>query len=253
LIDARAQLEDQNTHLLKLDHAKDEFIGLVSHELRTPLTSIHGYLELIRDPQTGDLNADQLNYINVIDRNSLRLLHLVGDLLLVAQSDAGELVLAIEDVALSELVTECVESALPTAAGSNVALGFDAEPGLTVSGDPVRLAQVLDNLVSNALKFTPPGGRVDVRLARTADVIRLEVRDTGIGISATDQANLFTRFYRTRQATEQAIQGTGLGLTIAKAIVEAHDGTISVESTPGVGTTMAVELVAIPASLALTA
>ena len=253
LIDARAQLEDQNTHLLKLDRAKDEFIGLVSHELRTPLTSIHGYLELIRDPKTGELNAEQRHFIEVIDRNSVRLLQLVGDLLLVAQSDAGELVLAIEDVPLSTLVTECVESALPAAARSNIALALDAEPDLTVSGDPVRLAQVLDNLVSNAIKFTPAGGRVDVGLTQTEDVIRLEVRDTGIGISETEQANLFTRFYRTKQATEQAIQGTGLGLTIAKAIIEAHHGTITVESTPGKGTTMAVELVAIPAALALIA
>jgi signal transduction histidine kinase/L-asparagine transporter-like permease len=253
LIDARAQLEDQNTHLLKLDRAKDEFIGLVSHELRTPLTSIHGYLELIQDPKTGELNADQQHFIEVIDRNSLRLLQLVGDLLLVAQSDAGELVLAIEDVPMSTLVTECVESALPAAARSNIALGLDAEPDLTVSGDPVRLAQVLDNLVSNAIKFTPAGGRVNVGLAQTEDVIRLEVRDTGIGISETEQANLFSRFYRTKQATEQAIQGTGLGLTIAKAIIEAHHGTITVESTPGKGTTMAVELVAIPAALALIA
>jgi signal transduction histidine kinase len=253
LIDARAQLEDQNTHLLKLDRAKDEFIGLVSHELRTPLTSIHGYLELIQDPTTGELNADQQRFIEVIDRNSLRLLQLVGDLLLVAQSDAGELILAIEDVPISTLVTECVESALPAAARSNIALALDAEPDLTVSGDPVRLAQVLDNLVSNAIKFTPAGGRVNVQLTQTEDVIRLEVRDTGIGISETEQANLFTRFYRTKQATEQAIQGTGLGLTIAKAIIEAHNGTITVESTPGQGTTMAVELIAIPAALALSA
>jgi signal transduction histidine kinase len=253
LIDARAQLEDQNTHLLKLDRAKDEFIGLVSHELRTPLTSIHGYLELIQDPKTGELNADQQHFIDVIDRNSLRLLQLVGDLLLVAQSDAGELVLANEDVPISTLVTECVESALPAAVRSNIALALDVEPELTVSGDPVRLAQVLDNLVSNAIKFTPAGGRVDVGLTQTEDVVRLEVRDTGIGISETEQANLFTRFYRTRQATEQAIQGTGLGLTIAKAIIEAHNGTITVESTPGKGTTMAVELVAIPAALALIA
>jgi signal transduction histidine kinase len=253
LIDARAQLEDQNTHLVKLDRAKDEFIGLVSHELRTPLTSIHGYLELIQDPHTGKLNADQQHYIDVIDRNSLRLLRLVGDLLLVAQSDAGALVLAVEDVRISALVTDCVESALPTAVDSNVALELDAEPDLIVNGDPVRLAQVFDNLVSNAIKFTPAGGRVNVRLLQAEHLIRLEVCDTGIGISATEQANLFTRFYRTKQATEQAIQGTGLGLTIAKAIVEGHDGTIAVESAPGRGTTMVVELAAVPAAVALTA
>jgi signal transduction histidine kinase/L-asparagine transporter-like permease len=248
---ARTQLEDQNTHLLKLDRTKDEFIALVSHELRTPLTSIHGYLELMKDSESGRLNDTQVHFLGVIERNSVRLMHMVSDLLLVAQAESGELALELEDVQLSTLAAGCVEAALPAAESAGIALSLSADTDASVSGDPVRLAQVLDNLISNALKFTPGGGTAEVLLTATRDTVRLEVRDTGMGMSTAEQEKLFTRFYRTREATEQAIQGTGLGLTITKAIVERHGGTITVTSAPGKGTTFTVELVALPAALEL--
>ena len=248
---ARTQLEDQNTHLLKLDRTKDEFIALVSHELRTPLTSIHGYLELMKDSESGRLNDTQVHFLSVIERNSVRLMHMVSDLLLVAQAESGELALELEDVRLSTLAAGCVEAALPAAESAGIALSLSANTDASVSGDPVRLAQVLDNLISNALKFTPAGGTAEVLLAATRDTVRLQVRDTGMGMSTAEQERLFTRFYRTREATEQAIQGTGLGLTITKAIVERHGGTLTVMSAPGLGTTFTVELVALPAALEL--
>jgi signal transduction histidine kinase len=248
---ARTQLEDQNTHLLKLDRTKDEFIALVSHELRTPLTSIHGYLELMKDSESGRLNDTQVHFLGVIERNSVRLMHMVSDLLLVAQAESGELALELEDVRLSTLAAGSVEAALPAAESAGIALSLSATTDACVSGDPVRLAQVLDNLISNALKFTPAGGAAEVLLTATRDTVKLEVRDTGMGMSTAEQAKLFTRFYRTREATEHAIQGTGLGLTITKAIVERHGGTITVTSARGMGTTFTVELVALPAALEL--
>jgi signal transduction histidine kinase len=119
-----------------------------------------------------------------------------------------------------------------------------------VSADPVRIGQVIDNLISNALKFTPAGGRVDVRAEQSGDVVRIEVADTGMGIPEGEQERLFERFYRTSQAQERAVPGAGLGLAIAKAIVEAHGGEISCTSAAGAGTTFAIELPLVASAVA---
>ncbi len=231
----------QNERLRGLDRLKDEFVALVSHELRTPLTSIRGYLELVLD-DAEQLTSEHKEFLQIVDRNVDRLLHLVSDLLLVAQADAGKLSFDWTAVALSPLVAQCVLAAQPAAEEADVELVFDSEPTEPIVGDPERLAQLLDNLISNAIKFTPAGGQVDVRVDASADPAVIEVRDTGFGIAAADQEQLFERFFRTRSATEMAIAGTGLGLSIAKAIVDAHGGSISVESAEGVGTTFRVEL-----------
>jgi len=240
--DARRTLSDQNRRLLELDRLKDEFLSLVSHELRTPLTSIRGYLDLVLDEEAGELNPEQRRFLKAVERNSGRLLRLVGDLLFVAQADAGRLTLERAKVDVAALAAECVEAARPVADQRSIELHLAAEPVPALVGDRGRLAQVLDNLVSNALKFTPEGGRVEVRTSVTDDYVRLEVEDSGIGIPAEEQPRLFERFFRAASATEQAIPGTGLGLAIVKAIVEAHAGRIEVVSAPGKGTTFLVEL-----------
>ena len=177
-----------------------------------------------------------------MERNSGRLLRLVGDLLFVAQADAGRLTLERAKVDVAALAADCVEAARPVADQRSIELQLAAEPVPALVGDRGRLAQVLDNLVSNALKFTPEGGRVEVRTSVTDDYVRLDVEDSGIGIPAEEQPRLFERFFRAASATEQAIPGTGLGLAIVKAIVEAHAGRIEVVSAPGKGTTFRVEL-----------
>ncbi len=237
----RRDLAEQNRSLRELDRLKDTFVATVSHELRTPLTSIRGYLELVLEGEAGELTADQRRFLGIVDRNSARLLGLVGDLLFVAQVDAGGMLLESEAVDLAVLVRESVQSAGPAAERRGVVLELDCDLTLPVTGDPKRLAQLLDNLVSNAVKFTQPGGAVAVR-AHAHGTTVLEVADTGIGISRADQAKLFERFYRTAAAGDLAIQGTGLGLAIAKAIAEAHGGTISVESAEGSGSTFRVAL-----------
>jgi PAS domain S-box-containing protein len=239
---AQRALAEQNERLRELDRLKDEFISLVSHELRTPLTSIRGYLELLLDGGAGDLTDDQSRFLAVVDRNSKRLMHLVGDLLFLAQVEAGKLALELGDVELDALVVEAVEAAKPIADEKGIDLKASVEPIPTMVGDRGRLAQVLDNLVSNALKFTGDGGTVDVVVESANGEAVVEVRDTGIGISAEEQEHLFDRFFRSAEATERAIPGTGLGLTIAKAIVERHEGEIEVESVTGEGTTMRVRL-----------
>ncbi|MEA2383188.1 MAG: hypothetical protein QOH72_3159 [Solirubrobacteraceae bacterium] len=228
------------------ERMKDEFSALVSHELRTPLTSIIGYLELLRDDaeSNGDDPAarQRAQFLTVVDRNARRLLRLVGDLLFVAQVEAGKLSLEEGDVDLEAVARDSVEAATPRALHGGVELTFEGEPVPPVRGDGDRLAQALDNLVSNAIKFTPEGGRVVVRLTREGDSVVLEVSDTGIGISEADMQQLFQRFFRTQRATSAAIPGVGLGLTIAQAIVHGHEGRLSVQSLDGEGTTFRIEL-----------
>ena len=238
---ARRALAEQNKRLRELDRLKDEFLSLVSHELRTPLTSIRGYLELVLDEEAGELSAEQRRFLEAVERNSGRLLRLVGDLLFVAQADAGRLGLEQEKVDVADLVADSVEGAQPAAQEKAIDLSVSAVPVPALVGDRVRLHQVLDNLISNALKFTPEGGSVDVRTSSEGDHV-VEVSDTGIGIPIADQPRLFERFFRSSAATDQAIPGTGLGLAIVKAIVEAHAGRITVMSAEGRGTTFRVEL-----------
>jgi PAS domain S-box-containing protein len=239
---AQRDLAAQNERLRELDRLKDEFIALVSHELRTPLTSIQGYTELLLDGEAGELGDDQRRFLGVVERNAHRLLHLVGDLLFLAQVEAGKLVLDIGALDLGSVASECVETARPQAEAKEITLTLATGPVPLVAGDRARIAQLLDNLVSNAIKFTPEGGRVDVRVRALQKRAVVEVRDSGIGIPASEQQYLFQRFYRTSTATQQAIQGTGLGLAISKAIVDAHDGRITLTSEEDVGTTFRVEL-----------
>jgi signal transduction histidine kinase len=236
---AQRQLAEQNEQLREADRLKDEFVALISHDLRTPLTSITGYLELMLEE---DLTEQQQSYLKVVDRNAERLLRLVNDLLFVARLEAGELELHPSDLDLAEIVRQSVAEAEPRAAAGGLTLICETEVVPPLTGDKGRMNQVLDNLVSNAIKFTPDGGNVRVSLARVNGVVRLEVSDTGIGISSDEQQRLFERFFRSSTASEQQIPGTGLGLYIVRAIVEAHGGSISVESEPGRGTAFRVDV-----------
>ena len=238
---ARELVEEQNRHLVELDRMKDDFVASVSHELRTPLTSINGYLDLMLE-DLEDLPPTQRQYLGVVRRNSERLLRLVGDLLFVAQVDAGRISLEMSAVDLSGLIADAVEAARPVAQEKHIELVVEVEPIEIREGDALRLGQVLDNVLSNAVKFTPAEGSVSVRGFVEDTHAVVEVEDTGMGIAPEDQARLFDRFFRTAAASDMAIPGTGLGLAIAKAIVEGHDGTISLASEPGQGTTVRLEL-----------
>jgi signal transduction histidine kinase len=227
-----------NEKLRELDVMKDEFVALVSHELRTPLTAIKGYTELVLDGTAGEVNDEQRAMLTAIDRSGGRLFRLINDLLFVAQVNAGELNVAIEDVDLAAVAREAVEDARPRAAAAGIALELESERTPTVRADRVRLAQVFDNLISNAIKFTPTGGRVGLTISMVGAEAIIVVTDSGMGMSDEDQQRLFTRFFRTKAAAR--IQGTGLGLSITKAIVDAHHGSISVESKVGAGTRFTV-------------
>ena len=237
---------ERSEELMRL---RNDFTAAVSHELRTPLTSILGYLELIRDNDSVERPPDEDAFLAVVQRNAERLMRLVSDLLLVAEVESGMLTLQIEDVDLGGLAAECVEAAQPVADGNQIRLNLNRGLSEPLRADPIRLAQMMDNLVSNAIKFTPVDGHVTVSTTVRGGEAVFEVADSGIGVATVDQAQLFDRFFRTRAAVARATPGTGLGLTITKAIVDAHGGSIDVTSAVGVGTTFRVRLPLSHASL----
>jgi signal transduction histidine kinase len=236
---ARELLTLQNEELKKVDRLKDEFVSGISHELRTPLTSISGYVELLRELHGSPEAAE---YLAIVDRNATRLLALVDDLLFAARVQAGQLDLEVAPVDLRVVLADAVSSARPRADRAGVKLQSETAAVPVVRGDSRRLVQVLDNLVSNAIKFTPSGGRVVVALSAAGERVRVDVSDTGIGMNEADQRRLFERFFRTQTVLERQIPGTGLGLYISKAIVESHGGTISVVTGVDRGSTFTVEL-----------
>jgi signal transduction histidine kinase len=223
----------------RLERLRDTFIAAVSHELRTPLTSISGFLELLADEEH-ELGPTGRKYVDVIRRGNTRLRRIVEDLLLVAEIEADRLELRPEPTDLAELATATVEAALPRAAENGIELLLDVRGRLPLEADAGRLRQVLDNLVSNALKYTPGGGTVTLSARNGDGPLRVEVTDTGIGIPQDELGQLFSRFYRASSATRRVIPGTGLGLVITRAIVEGHGGTISLDSTEGKGTRVTV-------------
>jgi signal transduction histidine kinase len=231
------------TQAKEVARLKDEFVGLISHELRTPLSSILGYLELMRDDEDNPLSPEQVQYLGVAERNAHRLLRLVGDLLFTAQVESGKFPLDSRDISLESIVAAAIESAGPVAdaAGIELVEEFPKDPAI-VHGDPLRLGQAIDNLISNAVKFTPRGGKVTLAVWVTDTQAVITVRDTGMGIAASELDQLFGRFFRASTATRNAVPGVGLGLTITKAIVIAHKGEMGVQSEEGVGTTFSLTL-----------
>ncbi len=229
------------------DRLKDEFFALVSHEFRTPLTSVIGYVELVLDDEEQLVADEHRHFLSVVDRNATRLLRLVGDLLFAAQVEAGRLQLEVGDLDLAAVVRDALEAARPVAEDRGIVLTADIADLPPCRGDHDRLGQVLDNLVSNALKFTDVGGTVGVRVAGEGDTAVIEVTDSGPGIPPEEQHRLFERFFRATTATSRAIPGVGLGLTIVRAIVEAHGGNVTLRSADGEGATFRVELPLTPA------
>jgi PAS domain S-box-containing protein len=224
------------------ERSKDEFFGLVSHELRTPLTSIIGYGELLSESESERLTEQGQRYLDVMQRNAQREMRLVGDLLLLVRIQEGTFRIDVEDVDLRRIVEQSVEEARPAATKRDIDLTARADSTPACSGDPHRLGQVIDNLLSNAIKFTPKGGQVAVRLDSADGIAAIEVSDTGTGIPEAEREHLFDRLYRAPSAAASAVPGVGLGLTIVKAIVDAHHGRVAVESEPGAGATFRVEL-----------
>ena len=241
---AREQLIRQNELLVEADRLKDEFVALISHDLRTPLTSIVGYTELALDEEMEPpLDDERRSYLEVVARGSERLLRLVDDLLFVARLQAGKgLKLERVELDLTTVATQVVDEAQPQATAKSLTIRCVGDGPVTVEADKGRIFQLLENLISNAIKFTPSDGTVEVRVFAAPDGGVLEVSDTGVGVTPREAERLFERFFRTSSAVTNQVPGTGLGLYIARAIAVAHGGRISATSDVGVGTTFRIEL-----------
>lgn len=228
------------TPVKETDQLKSELIATVSHDLKQPLSVMNGYIELLQMQQK--LDDTGMHYTQIVLRSIENMRHLIDDLLDFARIETG-LQLEMQPVSLEELLRRCVENIAPIASGKAMELKSDISTTLPpVAGDPQRLSQVFNNLVSNAVKYTPPEGRVRVWAEQREGTIRVAVQDNGLGISPEDQARIFDRFYRVRRAETENIEGTGLGLAIVKKLVEAHRGDIGLESHLGEGSTFYVTL-----------
>ena len=226
----RAALEE----LQKLDQLKANFINAVSHELRTPLTAITGFAEFLEEGVAGQLNTEQQHFVRQILYGTERLLVLINDLLDYARMEAGRFSLARTAVELPAVVANVADSLMPLAMRSGLKIRNDLPPNLPeVDADPERVNQILTNLLSNALKFTPAGGEICLNARQVDDQVEIEVADTGIGIPNEALPKLFNRFFRVDPKT--AVHGTGLGLPITKGLIEAHGGHIEVQSEVGKG------------------
>jgi signal transduction histidine kinase len=235
---AQRLLEAQNERLVEADRLKDEFVALISHDLRTPLTSIMGYVELSLDEPLAD---ETRSYLEVVARSSQRLLRLVDDLLFVARLQSGRLEIMPSRLDLTEVARQAAQEARGRADAKDLELVVDTNGTVPVDADRGRIFQLFDNLISNAIKFTPDGGKVEIKVGANGTA-RLEVCDTGIGFTEAQAARVFERFYRTEDAVERQVPGTGLGLFIAHAIADAHGGTISAHPRDGGGAVFRVEL-----------
>ncbi len=226
---------------VEVEKMKNEFVSTVSHELRTPLTSIKGYIELILDGDTGDINDIQREFLDIIAQNTDRLTSLINDLLDIEKIESGKIALGKKPVSLTKLVKLAAKTLEPDAHDKKLEYEVTVEDTIEVFADPDRIMQVLMNLISNAIKFTP-SGKVSIHVHKHPGRAEIIVSDTGMGISKTDQENLFTKFFRAENALKKQIGGTGLGLSIVKSIVEMHGGSVTVDSTLNRGSTFTVVL-----------
>jgi signal transduction histidine kinase len=233
-------LIEQNNRLRELTQMKDDVVATVSHELRTPITSIRGFVELLLDASS-DLTDEQLRMLGTIERNADQLQRVAEDLL--ADPGAGHgLRVAFTELDLNGLAEEAVQSMQTSAAVSGIALTMEPGGELPIFGDPTRLHQLLGNLLANAIKFSPRGGRVHVVVDSVDAFARVQVLDEGLGVPAGERDQLFERFYRLASSDEMGVPGTGLGLAIAKSVAEAHEGFVDIVDTPGWSTTFRVFL-----------
>lgn len=221
--------------LRELDEAKTQFLSITSHELRTPITPIKTQLQLLLRGFYGDLNERQIKSLRMIERNTDRLNRLLGDLLEISRIQSGRLKLNITKQNLKEVIEETVDFMRPSADEKKISIEtrLDDVPDIEIDRD--RIIQVLQNLISNAIKFTPSGGRVDISLKKYGDGAIISVKDTGVGMSREIREKVFEPFFQADDWKSRKIGGTGLGLTICKGIIEAHGGRIWCESEPGKG------------------
>ena len=223
------------SELRRLERVRRDFVANVSHEFKTPLTAIQGFAETLLAGAVDD-RENRLRFLEIIREHARRLARLTDDLLKLSQIEAERMELEFRPVAVAEFIQDCVETTRLRAGQKQLKLAVECPAGLpAICGDRNRLADVLQNLLDNAVQYTPPGGRVAVRARAAGLAVEITVSDTGIGIPQAEQERIFERFYRVDAARSREVGGTGLGLSIARHIAEAHGGRIWVESAVGQG------------------
>jgi signal transduction histidine kinase len=227
------------TRFKELDTIKSEFVATVSHDLRSPLTYMRGYAAML--PMVGELTAKQKDYVEKIQAGIEQMTEMIDDLLDLGRIEAGVGVQRIE-CTLADVVTEVIEEARGRAMAFGLDLKAEVNTRRTMLADPALIKRGVSNLVDNAMKYTPSGGRITVGVDERADSLILSVSDTGIGIAPTDQTRLFEKFYRVKRRDTLDIKGSGLGLAIVKSIAEWHGGRVWVDSQLGVGSTFYMAL-----------
>lgn len=241
---AEQEMRDAKMQAEAANHAKSAFLAAISHELRTPLNAVIGFSETILQQVFGPLdNRRYAEYVELIHTAGSHLRDVIEDILDVARIETGELSLRENDINLADCLGNAMDMVRPKARDSRITLSLDLPPDLPrVRADALRLRQIVLNLLSNAVKFTPPGGSVHLAVACRDDGLSLSVTDTGIGIRAEDLDHIWTPFFQAEATLSRRFAGTGLGLPIVRHYVEAHGGTIDVDSTPGKGSTFTLRL-----------
>lgn len=227
----------------EVDKIKNEFISIVSHELRTPLTSIKGALALLKNEIFGKLSPDVLNLLNIADNNSSRLITLINNILDVEKIESGKMDFSPKENNIISIINEAVESNLTYASQFNVTLNFsNTIECIKVLVDKEKIIQVLSNLISNAVKYSPTNEIVEISVEVIDKMVKVSVKDKGIGVLEESRDKLFHKFVQVDSSDTRKKGGTGLGLSICKAIIKQHKGTISFDSTPNQGATFYFEL-----------
>jgi signal transduction histidine kinase len=239
----RSQLDVRNVELEEANRAKSQFLSMVSHELKTPLTAIISFTRTLDKSLKSSLNDRQERQFEAVVRNSKYLNLLIDELLDVSAASTGKLRLHFTEVKPSDIAIEAGELVQPMIDTRKQQLSVSvSDPDQTINGDAGRLLQVISNLLSNASKYTPENSEITLDVLRVDDTVCFRVTDHGMGISEEDQQSLFSTFFRTQDAVESGVQGTGLGLVIVRSIVEGHGGVVKIDSEVGNGTTVMVEI-----------
>jgi len=241
--DATKELRQSNQQLQRLDEAKDEFVSMASHQLRTPLTSVKGYISMVLEGDVGKITAMQRKLLEEAFTSSERMVHLINDFLNVSRLQTGKFVLEEKAVNLSKVIEREVDSLQTTAKAHGLKIQYHKPSYFPVLYlDEGKIQQVLMNFIDNAIYYSPEGTAIGVSLAIEEGYAVVKVKDTGIGVPKSEQAHLFTKFYRATNARKQRPDGTGVGLFLAKKVITAHGGNIVFESEEGKGSTFGFRL-----------
>ena len=237
------ELAEVNEELRRLNKMKSDFVSAVSHELRTPLTSIKGYASILATGKLGPITKDQQERLAKIDHHTNYLTSLISDLLDIARIESGRVGMELKNVEMAKVIEGVAELLAPQFKERDITLNLTLPPHLTaIPADHRYLERVFINLLSNALKFTPPRGTIRITVAKEPDHLTILVQDTGLGIASHDLPRIFEEFFRADNPVNRERKGTGLGLSLVKRIVEAHGGRIWVESALGKGATFTFTL-----------